>query len=33
MKIQELFDIDKFIKINDLKEVTSQSIGYKSYNP
>ena len=29
MKIQELFDIDRFIKVNDLKEVTTQSI-YRS---
>jgi hypothetical protein len=26
MKIQELFDIDRFIKVNDLKEVTTQRI-------
>lgn len=26
MKIQELFDIDRFIKVNDLKEVTTQTI-------
>lgn len=35
MKIQELFDIDHFIKTNDIKEVTSQQI-YKSqgaFNP
>jgi hypothetical protein len=31
MKIQELFDIDQFIKVNDLKEVTSQHI-YSSQN-
>jgi hypothetical protein len=26
MKIQELFDIDRFVKVNDLKEVTTQRI-------
>lgn len=31
MKITELFDIDKFIKVNDIKEVTSQTI-YTSQN-
>ena len=31
MKIQELYDIDRNIKVNDLKEVTSQHI-YKSQN-
>ena len=31
MKIQELFDIDKYIKVNDLKEVTSPAI-YRSQN-
>ena len=31
MKIQELFDIDRYIKVNDLKEVTSQHI-YKTQN-
>lgn len=31
MKIQELFDIDRFIKTNDIKEVTSQQI-YKTRN-
>ena len=31
MKIIELFDIDRYIKINDLKEVTSQHI-YRTQN-
>lgn len=31
MKIQSLFDIDKYIKVNDVKEVTSQQI-YSSPN-
>ena len=31
MKIQELYDIDRAIKVNDLKEVTSQHI-YKTQN-
>jgi hypothetical protein len=31
MQIQELFDIDRDIKVNDLKEVTSQTI-YRSPN-
>ena len=31
MKIQELFDYDRYIKVNDLQEVTSQQI-YKSQN-
>ena len=26
MKIQELFDIDRFIKVNDLQEVTTQRL-------
>ena len=31
MKIQELYDIDRAIKVNDLQEVTSQRI-YRSLN-
>lgn len=35
MKIQELFDIDRFIKTNDILEVTSQQIlsSQNNYNP
>lgn len=35
MKIQELFDIDRFVKVNDLKEVTTQrlEISQNRYHP